>query len=146
MVGSHHQLNGHKFEQSPGDSEGQGSLERCSPWGLKESDMTQQLNNNSISSFIHAFSISIQKFSVSTFLINDFQSSGPPCQFSSSFHCILQNIVLKFQLFLQCFFILEYPPFRLAFCPSTNTSFSSPRLFLSFGFLKIILLYIEQGN
>ena len=40
MVGWHHQLNGYEFEQSPGDSEGQGSLERCRPWGLKESDMT----------------------------------------------------------------------------------------------------------
>ena len=46
MVGWHHQLNGHEFEQSPGDSEGQGSLVCCSPWGHKESDMTEQLNNN----------------------------------------------------------------------------------------------------
>ena len=146
MIGWHHQLNGYEFEQSSGDSEGQGSLECCSPWGLKESDMTQQLNNNNISSFIHAFSILIQKFSVSTFLINDFQSSDPPCQFNSPFHCILQNIFLKFQLFLQCFFILVYPPFRLAFCPSTNTLYSSSCLFLYFSFFKIILLYMEQGN
>ena len=40
------QLNGDEFEQTPGDSEGQGSLECCSPWGRKESDMTSQLNNN----------------------------------------------------------------------------------------------------
>ena len=33
MVGWHHQLNGHEFEQAPGDSEGQGSLLCCSPWG-----------------------------------------------------------------------------------------------------------------
>ena len=39
MVGWHHQLNGHEFEQTPGDS-GQGSLMCCSPCGLKESDMT----------------------------------------------------------------------------------------------------------
>ena len=44
----HHQLNGHEFEQSQGDDKGQGSLECCSPWGLKESDMTQQLNTNNI--------------------------------------------------------------------------------------------------
>ena len=36
----HHQLNGHEFEQTPGDSEGQGSLACCSPWGCQESDMT----------------------------------------------------------------------------------------------------------
>ena len=46
-VGWHHQLNGHEFEQAPGDSEGQGSLACCSPWGCKESDMTGRLNNNS---------------------------------------------------------------------------------------------------
>ena len=45
MVGWHHRLNGPEFEQIPGDSEGQGSLVCCSPWGLKESDTTKQLNN-----------------------------------------------------------------------------------------------------
>ena len=46
MVGWYHRLNEHEFEQIPGDSEGQGSLEWCSPWGHKESDMTERLNNN----------------------------------------------------------------------------------------------------
>ena len=46
MFGWHHQLNGHEFEQALGDGEGQGSLACCSPWGCKESDMTEQLNNN----------------------------------------------------------------------------------------------------
>ena len=46
MVGWHHQLNGHKFEQTLGDSEGQGSLECCSPWGHKVSDNTGKLNKN----------------------------------------------------------------------------------------------------
>jgi len=45
MVGWHHQLNGHEFEQAPEDGVGHGSLARCSPWGHKESDMTEQLNN-----------------------------------------------------------------------------------------------------
>ena len=45
MVGWHHRLNEHEFEQAPGDSEGQGSLVCCSPWGCKESDTTEQLNN-----------------------------------------------------------------------------------------------------
>ena len=44
MVGWHHRLNGHGFEQSPGDGEGQGSLACCNPWGCKESDMTEQLS------------------------------------------------------------------------------------------------------
>ena len=46
MVGWHHQLNGHEFEQTLGDSEGQGSLACCSPWGGKESDMTERLRNS----------------------------------------------------------------------------------------------------
>ena len=46
-VGWHYRLNGHEFEQAPGDGEGQGSLVCCSPQGLKESDTTEQLNNNS---------------------------------------------------------------------------------------------------
>ena len=46
IVGWHHQLNVHEFEQTLGDSEGQGSLECCSPWDCKESDMIQQLNNS----------------------------------------------------------------------------------------------------
>ena len=44
MVGWYHHLSGHEFEQIPGDSEGQGSQACCSPWGCKESDMTEQLN------------------------------------------------------------------------------------------------------
>ena len=44
MVGWHHWLNGHEFEQALGVGDGQGGLACCSPWGCKESDMTQQLN------------------------------------------------------------------------------------------------------
>ena len=42
MVGCHHCLDGHDFEQAPGNS-GQGSLACCSPWGHKESDTTEGL-------------------------------------------------------------------------------------------------------
>ena len=44
MAGWHHQLNGYEFDQTLGDSEGQGSLACCSPWGCNESDTTEQLN------------------------------------------------------------------------------------------------------
>ena len=46
MVGWHHWLNGHEFEQILGYGEGQGSLVCYSPWGHKESYMTEQLDNN----------------------------------------------------------------------------------------------------
>ena len=39
-------LNGHEFKQAPGDDDGQGSLACCKQWCHKESDMTEQLNNN----------------------------------------------------------------------------------------------------
>ena len=45
-VGWYHRLNGHKFEQAPGDGEWQRSLACCSPWSHKKSDMTDRLNNN----------------------------------------------------------------------------------------------------
>ena len=48
MVGWHHQLNGHEFEQALGDGDGQGGLMCWSPWGRKEADMTEGLNNNKL--------------------------------------------------------------------------------------------------
>ena len=41
IIGRHHQLNEHEFEQALGDDEGQRSLVCCSPWGRKESDMPE---------------------------------------------------------------------------------------------------------
>ena len=45
MVGWHQWLNGHEPEQALGVGDGQGRLAYCSPWGHKEPDMTEQLNN-----------------------------------------------------------------------------------------------------
>ena len=44
MVGWHHRLDGHEFEQALGVGDGQESLACCNPWGCKESDMTEGLN------------------------------------------------------------------------------------------------------
>ena len=44
MVGWHHRLDGHEFEQALGVGDGRESLACCNPWGCKESDMTEQLN------------------------------------------------------------------------------------------------------
>ena len=49
MVGRHHWLNVHEFEQAPGNDERQGSLVCCNPWGHKESDITERLNDNTTS-------------------------------------------------------------------------------------------------
>ena len=50
MVGWHHQLSGHEFEQNPGNGEGQGSLACCTPRGHKELDTTERLNSNTMAS------------------------------------------------------------------------------------------------
>ena len=46
MVGWQHRLDRHEFEPAPGVVDGQGGLACCSPWGLKESDTTERLNNS----------------------------------------------------------------------------------------------------
>ena len=51
MVRQDHQFNGHDTGQTQGDSEGQGSLVCCSPWGRKESETTKQLNNGHLGMF-----------------------------------------------------------------------------------------------
>ena len=60
MVGWHHRLNGHESEQTPGAGEGQGSLAYCSPWGHKELDMTEWLNNNNGNNSLFNFLRSIE--------------------------------------------------------------------------------------
>ena len=46
MTGWHHQCNEHQLGQTPGDTDGQGGLACCSPWGRKELDTSGQLNNH----------------------------------------------------------------------------------------------------
>ena len=53
MVGQHHRLNGHEFEQTLGDSKGQGSIGCCSPRGYKELDTTERLNNKQLEMSAH---------------------------------------------------------------------------------------------
>ena len=54
-VGCHHRLNGQEFAQVPGYGEGQGSLACCSPWGRKESDTTEWLNNKWVLEWLLTF-------------------------------------------------------------------------------------------
>ena len=61
MVGLHHRLNGHEFECVLGDGEWQGSLACCSPWGCKESDTTEWLNNSIFDWYISQISSCIVK-------------------------------------------------------------------------------------
>ena len=77
MVGWHHRFNGHEFEQTLGDVEGQGSLAFYSPWGCKELDSTEQLNDS--------------------YLV----SVGLCCLVLSPFHSHLQCVPFIPRLFLQ---------------------------------------------
>ena len=68
VVGCHHQLDGHEFEQAPGAGDGQGTLACCCPWGRKESDMTKQLT-------LHYYTIHTQMY-IFTYLISHVQPYG----------------------------------------------------------------------
>ena len=76
MVGWHHLLDGHEFEQGPNVGDGEGSLACCSPWRCKELDMTEQLNStislifvNEVMCFLNIFHITcINNQSVSALL------------------------------------------------------------------------------
>ena len=63
-VGWHHWLDGHEFEQAPGAGDGQGSLVCCSPWGCKESDMTEPLNWTFVYPFINWWTLDYFHFSL----------------------------------------------------------------------------------
>ena len=63
MIGWNHLLNGHEFEEAPGDGEGQGSLACCSLWGCKESDMTEQLIKKKIYLVVLGLSCSMRDLS-----------------------------------------------------------------------------------
>ena len=83
MVESHHQLNGHEFEQVPGDGEGQGSLACCSPWGCKESYSTEwtvttlDTHSRCISYFSLCMSFFQWFLGLSNFLRRDFSNYMP---------------------------------------------------------------------
>ena len=79
MVGWLHRPNEHEFEQTLGDSEGQGSLACCSPLGRKESDSTERLNNDN-SNFT---SLAVYRFSRGTW--------NPPCVLRI-FRCSAQTL------------------------------------------------------
>ena len=59
MFGWHHRVSGQEFEQTLGNSEGQGSLACCRPWSCKESDTAERLNNNDINCILGKYLVII---------------------------------------------------------------------------------------
>ena len=96
MVGWHHWSNGCEFEQAPGAGERQGKLVCCSPWGRKESDMTEQLNWRTAPSYHVCLCIEVACRHVK--LLQSFPTlcypmgQSPP---GSSVHGILQARILE---------------------------------------------------
>ena len=93
MVGQHHQLSGHEFEQAPGGGEGQGSLACYLSWGSKELDTTQPLNNSDEASafpwLVFVLFYSLTLFSVSQFINISQQSHIAPCYlFQTKHKCV----------------------------------------------------------
>ena len=80
MVGWYHQ-----FEQTPGDSEGQGSMACCSPWGCKQLDTTEHLNNNKMHAKIYFWVL----YSVSLSY----------CHCFDSYNFLVSFVVEKYELF-----------------------------------------------
>ena len=76
MVGWHHRLNDHEFEQALGVGDGQGSLACCSPCGHKESDTTEQLNSTELLNLKTKFKVSLVYFSFcNKQLLSDFDDA-----------------------------------------------------------------------
>ena len=80
IIGWHHWLSGHEFDQALGDGKGQGSLACCSPWGHKESDTTKQLH---FIHFKHSLALSFFGTGMKTDL---FQSCGHCWVFQICWH------------------------------------------------------------
>ena len=122
MVGWYHQINGHEFEQTPGDSEGQGSLVCCSPWGC----MTQQLNNNKLNGCkVHH----VNRFDIHT------------CEIISA----IKTIIISITLYKVCLYPTVDLPSLLA--PLQKTSnYSSTFCHYQFQFSGILLvcLFFQQ--
>ena len=70
MVGWHHQLDGHEFEKVPGVGDGQGSLVCCSPWGRKELDANEGLNQTDLKDSIFF----CKMIYLALFLINNYNA------------------------------------------------------------------------
>ena len=93
VVGWHHQLDGHEFEQVPGIGDGQGSLVCCSPWGHKELDTIESMNWPDRS---------LTLLTTSTLaLFNSFSSNKPRDLFMVSFFFLIYMEFIKMVMMAQ---------------------------------------------
>ena len=110
--GWHHQLNRHEFEHTAGDSEGQGSLVCCSPWGRRDSDMTEWPNNNETPFLILDISYLLTSESSESFTVGEglYHISGhmEPTVNQTWFYSDLCKAILYLRRgFFVCFFFFK---------------------------------------
>ena len=107
MVGWHHRLDGHEFEQAPGVGDGQGSLASCGPWGRKESDMTKWMKNKNLSIFsplivcMCLLSLS-DRMQPDWFIVDSSKALIAMPHTKQTLHKCLQDGCTKRELWLQC--------------------------------------------
>ena len=105
--GWYHQLDGHEFEQAPRDGEGQRSLACCCPWDHKESDMTEQLNNNHNETYICSVSsIEYRKLSKFVFFFYIF-SADLTKERKIGCHSTVDSLRWPLIIFTSCFPVLK---------------------------------------
>ena len=149
MVGWHHQLNGHEFEQTPGDSEGQGSLVCFSPWGCEELDTTEWLNsnNNNVTRILYYLKLSLYWFSTVLVPVNLWLLSRVLTNF---IHKKQTNKQTKTPLFIECFaglfwmFLWKHRTVTLhpRCCPCFLFLFLSEGLFVGFLFTSHLIHHL----
>ena len=105
-VGWHNRLNGHEFEWTPGVGDGQGGLVCCSPWGRKESDMTEQLNWTELNSVAARLSVYMKFFQYLN-LISPLSilSIFPIIKMFSQIMLLLKKILNNILLFILSFYL-----------------------------------------
>ena len=104
MVGWHHRLDRHEFEQALGVGGGHGSLVCCSPWGQKESDPTEWLNWTPIPDMLLFRLVTTEVNDSFTSLLNILDCKDPLILLLFLFHCLLFPISLPDRLVVEDFF------------------------------------------
>ena len=143
MVGQHHGLSGHEFEETVGDSEGQGSLACCSSWSCKKLDMTEQLNNKSPNSENVQPLFKQNIFNILTHMLNHLLLSHRSlrCIQSFSFFCFIWIIFITVSSLIFPFGMSNPCSVLLVFCLGKVNEIFATSSWPEVGLLKKVFLH-----